>query len=248
MLSVKVTAIAQLDDKLSSPFKFITMPTPCNSLKEDNHIYIAWEMDASPYVELFETGRLKKIIVDFYDVSSDYHEVEMCDYIRFYESYKEYTLFSCEPILIANFRSISHLKDEEEWWINEYICNEKGIDMYKPEKNPPVTNGNISMPVISDIYYNDPYTTVKWFDGTITTVRASDGDKFNKEYGLAMAIAKKYYECLGVPSPRKAFKQAVYSDAHDYTEAIAKRNARKEAAKNRENNGHVSTSSESSEG
>jgi len=247
MLSVKVTAIAQLDDRLSSPFRFITMPTPCNALKENNDIHIAWEMDASPYIELFETGRLKKIIADIYNVSSDYHTVEICDYIRFYESYKMGG-FSCEPILIANFKTISHLRDEEELWLSEYVYNEKRIGMHEHEMNTSVTNGNISMPVISDIHYNDPYTTVKWFDGTITTVRASDGDKFNKEYGLAMAIAKKYYECLGASSPRKAFKQAVYSDAHDYTEAIAKRNARKEAAKNRENNGHVSTSSESSEG
>lgn len=51
------------------------------------------------------------------------------------------------------------------------------------------------------IEFHDPATIVFWTDGTKTVVKARHGDKFDKEKGLAMAIAKrvmgntnKYYE------------------------------------------------------
>lgn len=53
---------------------------------------------------------------------------------------------------------------------------------------------------IADVIFNDPATIVKWTDGTKTVVKC-DGDKFDQEKGLAMAIIKKmlgntgnYYE------------------------------------------------------
>lgn len=41
------------------------------------------------------------------------------------------------------------------------------------------------------IEFHDPATIVFWTDGTKTVVKARHGDKFDKEKGLAMAIAKK---------------------------------------------------------
>lgn len=41
------------------------------------------------------------------------------------------------------------------------------------------------------IEFHDPATIVFWNDGTKTVVKARHGDKFDKEKGLAMAIAKK---------------------------------------------------------
>lgn len=104
----------------------------------------------------------------------------------------------------------------------------------------------INMPVISDIYYVAPYTTVKWMDGTTTTVKAGKDDEFNKEYGLAMAIAKKYYECLEAPNPRAAFKKAAYKDAHDQTEKTAQKRAYKEEKKKRNKRGRISSSKKTS--
>lgn len=56
-------------------------------------------------------------------------------------------------------------------------------------------------PKIKDVKFNDPATIVFWEDGTKTVVKAQDGEKFDKEKGLAMAIIKKsqdnsskYYE------------------------------------------------------
>lgn len=54
---------------------------------------------------------------------------------------------------------------------------------------------------IKKVYFNDPATVVMWEDGTKTIVRSGEGDIYDPEKGLAMAIAKKalgnkgnYYE------------------------------------------------------
>ena len=58
-----------------------------------------------------------------------------------------------------------------------------------------------TMPNIKNVIFNDPVTIVFWNDGTKTIVKAQDGDIFDPEKGLAMAISKKalgnkgnYYE------------------------------------------------------
>ena len=86
------------------------------------------------------------------------------------------------------------------------------------------------MPIIDDVYYNAPHTTVKWKDGTTTTVSCSEGEEFNKEFGLMAAISRKYFETLGMPYPRATLKKVV-ANAHDQTEKTAKRKAYKLAKK-----------------
>lgn len=46
---------------------------------------------------------------------------------------------------------------------------------------------------IKNVIFNDPATIVFWQDGTKTVVKAQDGDEFDPEKGLAMAITKKVY-------------------------------------------------------
>ena len=46
-------------------------------------------------------------------------------------------------------------------------------------------------PEVTDVYFNDPATVVKWSDGTKTVVVCQKGDTYNAETGLAMCIAKK---------------------------------------------------------
>ena len=50
-----------------------------------------------------------------------------------------------------------------------------------------------AIPAIEKVIFNKPATIVFWSDGTKTVVKAQKGDKFNKEKGLAMAIAKKSF-------------------------------------------------------
>lgn len=45
---------------------------------------------------------------------------------------------------------------------------------------------------ITDVIFNDPATIVFWSDGDKTIVKATD-ERFDREKGLAMAIAKKLY-------------------------------------------------------
>lgn len=44
---------------------------------------------------------------------------------------------------------------------------------------------------IKNVIFNPPATIVYWADGTKTVVQAREGDKFDPEKGLAMAISKK---------------------------------------------------------
>lgn len=47
------------------------------------------------------------------------------------------------------------------------------------------------VPKIEKVLFEDPATIVFWKDGTKTVVKAQDGEKFDREKGLAMAISKK---------------------------------------------------------
>lgn len=44
---------------------------------------------------------------------------------------------------------------------------------------------------IEKVTFNDPATVVFWKDGEKTVSKAKNGDKFNKETGLAMAIVRR---------------------------------------------------------
>lgn len=47
-------------------------------------------------------------------------------------------------------------------------------------------------PTIKDVIFNNPATIVFWSDGTKTVVKCQDGDIYDPEKGLAMAISKKF--------------------------------------------------------
>ena len=49
------------------------------------------------------------------------------------------------------------------------------------------------IPEIKNVIFNNPATIVFWEDGTKTVVKCQDGDEFDPEKGLAMAIVKKAY-------------------------------------------------------
>lgn len=51
--------------------------------------------------------------------------------------------------------------------------------------------GARKVPTIKNVIFNDPATIVFWQDGTKTVVKAQNGEEFDPEKGLAMAISKK---------------------------------------------------------
>ena len=48
-------------------------------------------------------------------------------------------------------------------------------------------------PTINNVIFNDPATIVFWSDNTKTVVKTQDGEEFDPEKGIAMAITKKYF-------------------------------------------------------
>ena len=63
--------------------------------------------------------------------------------------------------------------------------------------------------MIKKVGFYDPVTVVFWEDGTKTVVKAGN-EAFDKEKGLAMAIAKKYFGNTG--SYQNVFKQWIKED------------------------------------
>lgn len=70
---------------------------------------------------------------------------------------------------------------------------------------------------IKKVVYNYPATIVWWTDGSKTIVKVHKGEEFNKEMGLAMAIAKKVFG--NTTGSRAAFKKVVnMADDHSMTD------------------------------
>jgi len=78
-------------------------------------------------------------------------------------------------------KSMSQLEIYKELF-NSMYGSRKAI--YKPYIDPME---------IKDVIFNDPATIVFWADGTKTVVKCQEGDEFDPEKGLTMAIAKKVY-------------------------------------------------------
>lgn len=64
--------------------------------------------------------------------------------------------------------------------------------------------------LIKKVVFNNPATIVYWKDGTKTVVKCQDGDKYDKEKGLAMAIVKKLFGNKG--NYNKIFKKYIGED------------------------------------
>ena len=56
---------------------------------------------------------------------------------------------------------------------------------------PKMYNKFNRLPDIKNVIFNDPATIVFWSDGSKTVVKVQDGDEYDEEKGLAMAISKK---------------------------------------------------------
>ena len=63
----------------------------------------------------------------------------------------------------------------------------------RPVNNPnasPAAHDKTSIPLIRNVYFNNPVTVVMWADGTKTIVRCTN-EEYDPEKGLAMCISKK---------------------------------------------------------
>jgi hypothetical protein len=71
------------------------------------------------------------------------------------------------------------------------ICNESELSVIPYGWGAARRTWPISSFKISKVIFSDPCTIVIWADKTKTIVRTQNGEKFDPEKGLAMAIAKK---------------------------------------------------------
>jgi len=94
-------------------------------------------------------------------------------------------------------RSSSRPREDLTLHVNTRMLTQPDGSVYKitPGEVRPVTS------LIERVLFYNPATIVYWKDGTKTVVKTQDGEVFDKEKGLAMAIAKKvlgnegnYYE------------------------------------------------------
>lgn len=83
---------------------------------------------------------------------------------------------------------LNKLADRQIELQGEYGMNYTEIYLAKKRALNPV---HAHEKLIKNVIFNDPATIVVWDDGTKTVVKTQNGEPYDKEKGLAMAIAKK---------------------------------------------------------
>ncbi len=117
----------------------------------------------------------------------------------------------CDPVVFNKTESVVNVKDT----IRNIVKS--------------INDGEImikNIPVITHVIINDPAVIVFWSDTTKTIGKCMDNDVFNPEIGLSMAISRKYFETLGFPNPRAAFKSQL-KHAEDRSAKTKERRNRK---------------------
>ena len=89
----------------------------------------------------------------------------------------------------VSYRSLDDIRNDAE--VNKYCYND--VMAARDFLNSTYGIGSLRIPEIKNVIFNDPATIVFWEDETKTVVKCQDGDEFDPEKGLAMAIVKKAY-------------------------------------------------------
>lgn len=74
---------------------------------------------------------------------------------------------------------------------------------------------------IKKVIFNDPATIVLWDDGTKTIVKCQDGEKYDKEKGLALCISKKVLGNKG--NYNEVFKKYIQYERKNIIKPAAKK-------------------------
>lgn len=266
----KIFAVIKVDDG----YDIIALPQPLSIQYETNYsklhkeYVIEWVQDVSKalysdrsnFLIVYKYNRFdKKIDTEVLHVFSFDYSTCCCTDISKLVTYRyrcavNFVLTPDEEMVVSKmndrFRNkVNKLRGNNiDTIIIDELPNESDnmSDTFVVLRHAPCGISIVAMPTIADIYYNAPYTTVKWSDGTATTVAATNGEEFNKELGLAMAMSRKYCECMGLKYPRAGFKRMV-NNAHDQTAKTAARREYKKSRKllkaastDKDSNGHDS--------
>lgn len=96
--------------------------------------------------------------------------------------------------------------------VNAIIINA----LRKIRRNTSVTTGKLE---IKKVIFNNPCTIVLWADGDKTVVKCQDGEPFDPEKGLAMAIAKRTFGNSG--GYYEEFKKWLPVDIKEFNEQVS---------------------------
>lgn len=120
-----------------------------------------------------------------------------CIPIRIIFSSRDYAYRKCYTIDTAGISDYGVLDRRLNWIFNDMLRNNAEWNSWRSSisYNDYFYKSKNSIRVeksgIKNVIFNDPATIVFWSDGTKTIVKAQDGDTFDPEKGLAMAISKK---------------------------------------------------------
>ena len=85
---------------------------------------------------------------------------------------------------------LDQVKRKYDLEVKDYIrAYELDLSLY-PYFKPNTTN-TTKLPGIKDVIFNEPATIILWADGTKTVVKCQEGEGYDPEKGMAMAISKK---------------------------------------------------------
>lgn len=124
------------------------------------------------------------------------------------------------PMTILENMDINSLYPSPMSEVYEYLKNDVKTtqEMYEAIMNRRVDKmkNRKYIPEIKDVIFNPPATIVLWADKTKTVVKAQEGESFDPEKGLAMAICKKLYGNTG------SFNNVFHKYIDKYEEKVRK--------------------------
>ena len=85
---------------------------------------------------------------------------------------------------------LDQVKRKYDLEVKNYIrAYELDLSLYPYFK--PTTTNTTKLPEIKNVIFNEPATIILWADGTKTVVKCQEGEGYDPEKGMAMAISKK---------------------------------------------------------
>lgn len=94
---------------------------------------------------------------------------------------------------MVSYREVYTKRREEDEFMCPLSARGNGKIMASLKENLNMIYGTKSILEIINVIFNNPATIVFWSDGTKTVVKCQEGDVFDPEKGLAIAIVKKTY-------------------------------------------------------
>lgn len=87
---------------------------------------------------------------------------------------------------LANWPGVNRYTVATETDLERWLITPDSIDARK-------VTCNYGTPAIKKVIFNNPATIVIWTDDVKTVVKCGEGDAFDPEKGLAMAISKRFF-------------------------------------------------------